>query len=88
MQKEDGETEIAFIYSLFLWILCAAAGWLVLNLYDDWINNIPIEFTSRSMRLYNGLPDYMKLGVFIGGFLFCLVWSIHQTIKFVRLIRT
>jgi len=63
-------------------------GWVALGFYDDWLKNVPIEFITRKLRIFNAWPNYMKLAIVVGGFTFILIIAIHQKRELYRLIFT
>jgi len=88
VKKEFGEIKVVLALSLFLWFLVVAFGWVALGFYDDWLNNLPIEFNARKLRIFNSWPNYMKLAIVIGGFISIFILAIHQTVKLYKRVFT
>ena len=87
MQKENGDTEIAFLAALFYWVVTIAAGWMSKSVFEAWQNGTAFELVSRKARFLNFFPTWFVFIVSIVAVAFMAFLAVKQTLKFVRYLR-
>ena len=87
MQKENGDTEIAFLAALFYWIVTIAAGWMSKSVFEACQNGTAFELVSRKARFLNFFPTWFVFIVSIVAVAFMAFLAVKQTLKFVRYLR-
>jgi len=81
VKKELDEIKTVLLSFTLFWLGGIRVLW--------WLaKNVPIEFITRKLRIFNAWPNYMKLAIVIGGFTFILIIAIHQKRELYRLIFT
>ena len=87
MQKENGDTEIAFLAALFYWVVTIATGWMSKSVFEAWQNGTAFELVSRKARFLNFFPTWFVFIVSIVAVAFMAFFAVKQTHKFVRYLR-
>ena len=87
MQKENGDTEIAFLAALFYWVVTIAAGWMSKSVFEACQNGTAFELVSRKARFLNFFPTWFVFIVSIVAVAFMAFLAVKQTLKFVRYLR-
>ncbi|MEM7421895.1 MAG: hypothetical protein AAF364_19610 [Pseudomonadota bacterium] len=85
--KDGGDTELAFIGALSLWLLVYLFSWVASHFYYAWQSNEPIEFTSRGLRFMNLLPASIQFAISVSVVAFFTYEAAKQSVKFVKLLR-
>jgi hypothetical protein len=85
--NDNGNTEVSFILAFFLWIMVAGAGWIVYKTYITWESGALIEFSSRNLRIFNGLSNDIKLFITVVLLSLIAYFAIKQTCKFINMAR-
>ena len=85
--KDGGDTELAFIGALSLWLLVSLFSWVASHFYYAWQSNEPIEFTSRGLRFMNLLPASIQFAISVSVVAFFTYEAAKQSVKFVKLLR-
>ncbi|MCB4438630.1 hypothetical protein LHL20_20635 [Alteromonas sp. McT4-15] len=85
--KDGGDTELAFIGALSLWLLVSLFSWVASLFYYAWQSNEPFEFTSRGLRFMNLLPASVQFAISISVVAFFTYEAAKQSVKFVKLLR-
>ena len=88
MQKENGDTEIAFLAALFYWVVTIATGWMSKSVFEAWQNGTAFELVSRKARFLNFFPTWFVFIVSVVAVAFMAFVAIKQTLKFVRYLRS
>ncbi len=87
MQKENGDTEIAFLAALALWLVTIGTGWLSKLVFEMWQNGSSIEFVSRKARILNHFPTSFIFFLSLVVLAIMVFYAAKQTLKFVTYLR-
>ena len=87
MQKENGDTEIAFLAALALWLVTIGTGWLSKLVFEMWQNGSSIEFVSRKARILNHFPTSFIFFLSLVVLAIMAFYAAKQTLKFVTYLR-
>ncbi|MBU2977498.1 hypothetical protein [Alteromonas sp. C1M14] len=88
MQKENGDTEIAFLAALFYWVATIATCWMSKSVFEAWQNGTAFELVSRKTRFLNFFPTWFVFIVSVVAVVFMAFFAVKQTLKFVRYLRS
>jgi hypothetical protein len=88
MERDNGDTEIAFLAAVALWLSTITFGWLANYFYLAWQNNEPYEFGYRATKILNFLPSSVHFFLVLIILAVFLYWSFKKTVKFVQLLRS
>ena len=58
MQKENGDTEIAFLAAVFFWLATFGTGWLSKSIFESWQSGTAFELVGRKARILNLFPTW------------------------------
>jgi len=87
MQKENGDTEIAFLAALFYWLVTIATGWISKSIFDAWQNETGFELVGRKARILNHFPTWFVFTISLVTLGLMIYYAVKQTIKFVTYLR-
>lgn len=87
MQKENGDTEIAFLAALALWLITLGMGWLCKLVFEMWQDGSSIEFVSRKARILNHFPTSFIFFLSLAVLAITTFHAAKQTLKFVGYLR-
>ena len=87
MQKENGDTEIAFLAALALWLVTIGTGWLSKLVFEMWQDGSSIEFVSRKARILNHFPTSFIFFLSLVVLAIMAIYAAKQTLKFVTYLR-
>ena len=88
MQKENGDTEIAFLAAVFFWLATFGTGWLSKSIFESWQSGTAFELVGRKARILNLCPTWFIFILSVVAVAFMAFYAFRQTLKFVTYIRS
>ena len=88
MQKENGDTEIAFLAAAFFWLATFGTGWLSKSIFESWQSGTAFELVGRKARILNLFPTWFIFILSVVAVAFMAFYAYKQTLKFVTYIRS
>ncbi|GGF69992.1 hypothetical protein [Alteromonas lipolytica] len=88
MQKENSDTEIAFLAALFFWLMTLGMCWLSKSIFEAWQDGTSIELVSRKARILNHFPTWFVFILSIVAVALMAFYAIKETLKFVSYLRS